>query len=297
MAPAYSRTCFHVRPRGNTYCHNQRMPPDVTNPGPPLSSSLLPFHTETLPTRHLLLRSRHLLLATVLLSSACSSPQRKSAPVAAQPSPAVVRTVRETVTVRDTVAERRAARLEFRLFESEAQLEALQSRLNDTRDEVVRTMAKLRRAASRAEAASGMAEAEVALQSLKSSAGQRQLPEVSEATRLVQQSSVEFNKQNFGGALYLATQAKTVAGSGRSRVDPGNRGASLPGETPFAVPVRLKVASRGNVRAGPGISFAVAFTVETGTVLTGHSHTDEWIKISDDGGRNGWIFRTLVARP
>ncbi|MFN2397025.1 MAG: SH3 domain-containing protein [Gemmatimonadaceae bacterium] len=243
------------------------------------------------------MRSRYLVLAAVLLSSACSSPQRTSVPVAAQLSPAAVLTVRETVTVRDTVAERRAARLEFRILEREAQLEELQARLNDTRDEVVRTMAKLRRAASRAEAASGMAEAEVSLQSLRSSAGQRQLPEVSEATRLVQQSSAEFNKQNFGGALYLATQAKTVAGSGRSRVDPRNRGASLPGETPFAAPVRLKIASRGNVRAGPSTTFGVAFTVEAGSVLTGHSHTDEWIRISDDSGKNGWIFRTLVARP
>lgn len=239
----------------------------------------------------------HLVLAAVLLISACASPRRKSAPVAAQPSPAVVRTVRETVTVRDTELERRAARLEFRLLEREAQLEELQSRLDETREEVARTMAKLKRAASRAEAASGMAEAEVALQSLRSSAGQQQLPEVSQATKLVQQSSAEFNKQNYGGALYLATQAKTVAGSGRARLAAGNRGAALPDETPFAVPVRLKVASRGNVRAGPGTSFAVAFTVEAGIELTGYSHTDEWIKISDDSGRSGWIFRSLVERP
>lgn len=242
------------------------------------------------------MRSRHLLLAAVLLSAACASPKRTSKPVAPQPSP-TVRTVRETVTVRDTESELRAGRLEFRLLEREAQIEELQSRLDDTRKEVVQTMAKLKAAASRAEAASGMAEAEVALQSLRSGAGQQQLPEVSQATKLMQQSSVEFNKQNYGGALYLATQAKTVAGSGRARLAAGNRGAALPGETPFAVPIRFKVASRGNVRSGPGTSFAVAFTVEAGTELTGYSHTDEWIRITDDSGKNGWIFRSLVERP
>jgi SH3-like domain-containing protein len=31
--------------------------------------------------------------------------------------------------------------------------------------------------------------------------------------------------------------------------------------------------------------------------VTGYSYADEWIRISDDGGRVGWIFRSLVARP
>jgi SH3-like domain-containing protein len=69
------------------------------------------------------------------------------------------------------------------------------------------------------------------------------------------------------------------------------------GETAFALPIRLKVVNRGNVREGPGTNFAVVFAVEAGSALTGYSYADEWVRVSDDGGRGGWIFRGLVGRP
>ncbi len=203
--------------------------------------------------------------------------------------------MRETVSVRDTTMERSVGRLEFQLLVKDAQLAELQSRLDDTRDEVVRTMAKLKTAASRAEAASGMAEAEVALQSLRAS-GQPQAPELLQANKLMQQSSTEFDKQNYGGALYLAQQARTTSVAGRARLTGASRAQLLVGETRFAVPLRFRVGSRGNVRAGPGTNFPVAFTVDVGAELTGYSHRDEWIRITDPSGRNGWIFRNLVAR-
>jgi TolA-binding protein len=237
----------------------------------------------------LLVRFPLVLLIAALLSAACSSSKPNTAA-----RPPARRAVRETVSVKDPELERRVAELELRLLEKEAEVEELQSRLDDTRGEVVRTMAKLQTVASRAEAASGMAEAEIALQSLKSSAGQ-QAPEVVQATTLVRQSTAEFNKQNYGGALYLAGQAKALAG-GPGRIAGGNGGASRAGETAFAAPIRLKSTGRGNVREGPGTKYDVAFSLESGSPLTGLSYVDEWIRVSDDSGRTGWIFRSLVAR-
>src|SRR5204863_5003198 len=127
--------------------------------------------------------------------------------------------------------------LERRAIEKETQVEELQTRLDDTRDEVVRTMAKLQTLASRAEAASAMAEADVALQSLKTNSGGQQPPETNQISKLVQQSNEEFNKQNFGGALYLANQAKSFAGTARAREAAGIRGTPRQGETQFAVPI------------------------------------------------------------
>lgn len=232
-------------------------------------------------------------LAAATLTVACSS-AKKPDPA---PTPTRPRVVRDTVEVRDPDLERRATRLELRVIEKETQVDELETRLEDARDEVVRTMAKLQTIASRAEAASTMAEADVALQSLRTSAAGQQLPEIDQVTRLVQQSNAEFNKQNFGGALYLANQAKSIAGTGRARVAAGNRGAARPGETQFALPIRLKVASRGNVREGPGTNFAIVFSVDPNDALTGYSYTDDWVRVSDDQGRSGWIFRNLVARP
>jgi hypothetical protein len=236
------------------------------------------------------------ILIGALLLPACASKPDPAVPAKPAPVPQT-RVVRETVTVRDPELERRLARTDLRLMEREAQVDELETRLNDARDEVVRTMAKLETLASRAEAASAMAEADVAVQTLRSTEGSRPLQELSQATQFVQQSTTEFNKQNYGGALYLANQAKSAAVAGRARLAGGNRGAARPGETPFALPVRLKVTSRGNVREGPGTNFSVAFAVESGATLTGFSYTDEWVRISDDGGRSGWIFRNLIARP
>jgi uncharacterized coiled-coil protein SlyX len=242
------------------------------------------------------LRSSLLALAAILLTGACSSSKPAAGP--APRTQTRTRAARETVTVRDAELDRRVARLELRVIEKETQVEELQSRLDDTRDEVVRTMAKLQTLASRAEAASAMAETDVALQALRSSAGAPQIPETGQASRLMQQSTAEFDRQNFGGALYLANQAKAIAADGRTRLAGGNRaGTSRPGETAFALPIRVKVASRGNVREGPGTNFAVVFAVDPGSTLTGYSYSDEWVRISDDGGRSGWIIRTLLTRP
>jgi uncharacterized coiled-coil protein SlyX len=238
------------------------------------------------------LRTAPLFLFAIALSLACSPTKPATGPTQQTPRTRVVHD-----TVRDPDLERRVARLELRLIEKETQVDELQTRLDDTRDEVVRTMAKLQTLASRAEAASVMAEADVALQSLRTSSGGQQLPEIGQVSKLVQQSNAEFNKQNFGGALYLANQAKAIAGTGRARVAAGTRGAPRTGETPFALPIRLKVTSRGNVREGPGTNFAVVFAVDAGITLTGYAYSDEWVRVSDDQDRGGWIFRSLVGRP
>ena len=233
------------------------------------------------------------LLSAVLLASACSA-AAKSGPQP-QGQPVGARAVRETITVRDHALERRVGELELRLLEKEAQVEDLQARLEDARGEVVRTMAKVQTVASRAEAASGMAEAEIALQSLKSSLGQ-QAPEVAQVATLVRQSSVEFNKQNYGGALYLAGQAKALAAASRGPLGTGSAGALRAGERAFAAPIRLRASARGNVREGPGTSFGIAFAVDAGALLTGHSYLDDWVRVTGENGRSGWIFRSLVTR-
>lgn len=237
-----------------------------------------------------------ILLLPVIAACRSSGPQAPpSGSAPAQAATATPRVVRETVTVRDAEMERRLHRAELRVLEKEAQVEVLETRLEDARDEVVRTMARLETLSSRAEAASGMAEADVAMQALRA-AGGAQSPEMQQAALLSRRSSAEFGKRNFGGALYLASQARAFAIAGRARLVSG-RGALRPGETLFAVPVRLRAAGRGNVREGPGTGHPVAFPVEGGAQLTGLSYTDEWVRVVDDNGRSGWIFRSLVARP
>lgn len=200
----------------------------------------------------------------------------------------------ETVVVRDRDQDRRIATLELRVLEKDAQIAVLTGQLNDARQEVVRAMARLRTLATRAEAASGMAEAELALQSLRARS-ERDAPELAQAQQLLDLSSGEFNDENYGGALYLANQAKTAAKAAESRVASAQSLAPRPGEVAFAIPVPLKLVSRANVRDGPGTTFSVSFTLDAGALVMGHSYTADWVRVVDDSGRAGWITRNLVT--
>jgi uncharacterized coiled-coil protein SlyX len=248
---------------------------------------------------------RHLAIAVCATACASAKPTTTSSP--SQPDRTGTstttgskpagggRTVRDTTVVADPEMERRVARLELRIMEKDAQIEDLQSRLDDSRAEIVRTLAKVQSSTSRAEAASGVAEAELALRSLQSDGAQS--PSVQQIAKIVQQGSAEFDKRNYGGALYLANQAKSLSASYTAA-----RGASggvklRTGETAFAIPLHFKVSGRANVRDGPGTTFGIAFSVEAGTILSGVSYLDEWIHVTGDDGRTGWIFRTLVVKP
>ena len=238
---------------------------------------------------------RALPLLAIVAISACSSARKPEEPAppppieqpVAQPAPEPQPTV-----VRDPALEQQLARTELRLLEKEAQIKDLQTQLGDARQEVVRAMAKLQSLATRAEAASGIAEAEIALQSLRATGA----PASAEITELMKQSTAEFDKQNYGGALYLANQAKSAASTARGQLASEERGSLRPGEMPFALPIELQTTSRANVRDGPGGNFKVLFTLPPGTGVTGQSYADQWVRITDDSGRRGWVYRNLIGR-
>jgi len=235
-----------------------------------------------------------LLPAAVILLAGCAKGSPPATAVAPDSTPPVVRTT-DTVKVRDPELEQQVNRLEMQLLGKEAQMEDLQARLDEARRDVVRTMAKLQTVATRAEAASAMAEAELAVNSLQKVPGAQTTPEVTQAASLLQQSTEVFNRQNFGGALYLANQAKDVAGAGKGRLAAGDRTVRS-GEVQFAAPVSLVTTSRGNLRDGPSTRFTVLTTLESGAGLTGYSYVDDWVRVRDGSGRTGWVIANIVTR-
>ncbi len=224
----------------------------------------------------------------------------------AQPAPPQSQLVVDTVFVVDTIStetesaevpllQNQVARLQIQLLERDIQLREMQTQLDVTRQEVVRNLAKLQSQASRAEAASGMAEAEIALQSLARASGGSDLTEFARARARLAESSAEFGSENYGGALYLATQARSLARSGQERLRAIGAESLATGESLFAIPVPLETNQRSNVRAGPGTDFDVRFTLEAAAHVVGHSYTSQWVRIVDDEGREGWVFHTLLV--
>jgi hypothetical protein len=228
------------------------------------------------------------------LVSACPLHQKKVTPrpVTREPVSRVIRANAESINI----LEQQTARLELRLLEEEAQVADLQAKLDEARQEVVRAMAKLQTLASKAEAASGIAEAEIAIQTLQQAAGQLGTPEAAQAEQLLHMSTKAFDEQNYGGALYLANQAKNVAGAGQTRLTSSGRGTLRSGEVLFALPLRLQTLVRANARDGPGTNFKLLYTLEGGTPVLGYSYSDVWVRVSDESGRSGWIFSTFVGR-
>lgn len=238
-------------------------------------------------------------LLTLFAAVACAPktpPVEAPAPLVVHDTVMVERVVSQVDTVTDPALRTRVAQLEVDVLARDARIQVLEEQLEEARREVVRTMARSQTVASRAEAASGIAEAELAIRTLRTAVGRRTAPEVVTADRLLQQSNGEFEKANFGGALYLASQARVIAGQGTDRIRRVEESTLRPGETPFEAPLRLRTTTRANVREGPSTGTRILFTLEPGSAVVAASYVEGWVKVSDDAGRTGWVARSLVER-
>jgi hypothetical protein len=259
-----------------------------------------------------------LAVAGVLLLGACESTKsqpRPSAKPAKQATPAPTRVeqlVVENKGLEEALAKEQAARkgLEdqvardnLRLLEKDTQIKELQDRqaelqakLDEAILEVVRAKGKLRSLESRAEAASNMAEAEIALKALEGQAhGTEAKQELTQAVQLLKMSAEEFKKENYGGALYLANEAKSrLRGPGVRTAGPAGPEAT-PGESVFAAPLPLKVVKVCKLREGPGTEFKAVATLRKGAKVQGFALKGQWLRVKEEGGATGWVFQSLVA--
>jgi Bacterial SH3 domain len=219
------------------------------------------------------------------------------------PSPTVIhdtvlvaQTAARVDTVVDPDTRQRLSQMEADVLIREARIQILEEQLEDAQREVVRTMAKSQTVASKAEAASAIAEAELAVRTLRSAAGRNLPAEVPQAERMLKESNSEFEQGHFGGALYLASQARSTTARATDRIRRVEATDLLPGETAFDAPLRLQTTTRANIREGPGTSFRIMFTLDPESPLLGFSYVEGWVRITDDSGRSGWVARSLVDR-
>lgn len=197
----------------------------------------------------------------------------------------------DTVVVENPLLQVRLERLELNLLEREAEIDELRRKLTTTQEELVRVLARLQQTASRAEAASVLAEAEVGVRSLGARA-----PEAAEAKRLLDLAKQEFDRQNYGGAAYLGTQARNVARAASSRRSSPEAGAAGGDQVFFLVPLGFKTLARVNAQEAPGSASKTLFTLETGERVRGYSYAQRWVYVRDDGGRGGWVPYSALGR-
>ena len=257
----------------------------------------------------------------LLIGSICACAQRQVQPPPAPltpdcppyPSEKITELVTQKQSLQHRLASRearideleaRAAQQEIRMLQKKALANELQRRvisqqkqLDDAITEVVRTKAKLRSIESRAEAASTIAETEIAVKTMKSRMADTDVEgaaALSKADELLKLSAKEFKAQNYGGALYLAVQSKNQVVSGGMSLRDIDDKLTLSGEVFFDQPLPLVLAKNTNLRAGPETTFNILTTLEKGSAVVGYSHMGNWIRIDTEDGKTGWVYHSLV---
>lgn len=114
--------------------------------------------------------------------------------------------IREVVRLRQDLASRDVEVRELR-SDQRVQVKVLQ----ESKREVTRAKVKLRRLATRADAASYIAEVEVALESLRSSrSAASTIPQVTQAQRLLESTAAPFAQGEYGVAMERAADAEQL---------------------------------------------------------------------------------------
>ena len=207
----------------------------------------------------------------------------------------LTRALEQQVSLRKN-AESTLARSRLGLIEREAQVNDLNDRLEEAILAVVRAKAKLRSLASKAEAASTLAEAEIALKALEDNLDGGVSTRLAErAAELVKLGAKEFKKENYGGSLYLTSQVKGMLGKGKGRADRHKDYTPFPGEVAFALPVPLSTTQQANLRAKPGSKSKILLRLKSDASLVGYAYKGLWVRVATPDGRIGWVFHKLVG--
>ena len=187
------------------------------------------------------------------------------------------------------------ARLKLLSLEKELQKKELNAKLEEAMLEVVRAKAKLRSLETKAETVSALAEGEIALKALRTSvADQENDAKAAKAAELLKASAGELKRENYSGALYLATQAKALIREDEERSKEREKKAMMAGELAFAMPLPLQTVSQTKVKEGPSLDSKALFVVKQGTPFVGYSFKGPWVRVRAEDGRSGWLYYKVV---
>lgn len=249
--------------------------------------------------RHLAYRACAALAASIVAACATPPPAPPPAPEpppAIEPAPACPtcdEQTREIARLRQDLAARDAELRDLR----SAQREQVKTAQDSTR-EATRAKAKARRLATQAEAASYIAEVEVAQSALRASlpaTSTSALPNL--AQRILESTAEPFARGDYGAAMERAAQAEQlIALAMDNQAQPGSR-SRVSGELPLQVTIPLKVAVTSNLRRDPQMKSPIVAVLKQDRALTAFSYKAAWMRVETDDGRVGWIHeRQLTVR-
>lgn len=206
-------------------------------------------------------------------------------PIAPSVCPVCVDQAQEVARLRQDLASRETEIRELRSSQRD-QVKAVQ----ESTREVTRAKAKMRRLATQADAASYIAEVEVALAALRASLpASPPAPLVTLAQSLLDSTATPFGKGDYGAAMDRAAQAEQViAVVADSQVPPTQR-ARVPGEVLLQVTIPLRLVAEGGLRREPQPKAPVVAKLPKDSPLVAHAYKGSWMLVTTEDGRSGWV--------
>jgi len=197
------------------------------------------------------------------------------------------------------VQQRKIERLQQLLAKKEVQIQNLKARqqnqakaLQESTNKVTHDQVRLRRLATQPSAASSIAEAEVAMASLKSS--QATVPERAlQAQRLLNAATASYAKENYGAAMDHAAQTREFI---EMVMNNSTRKASDPHLTMvlFNVPIPLRAKSNVNLRQRPSVNAAKLALLKKDSALIAQAYQGDWLQVQTSDLYSGWVLNTLL---
>ncbi|HTP99802.1 MAG TPA: SH3 domain-containing protein [Casimicrobiaceae bacterium] len=243
------------------------------------------------------LRSTRALAAVTLALAGCATPPEPEppppvpAPTAPQMCPACVDQSQELARLRQDLASRDAEIRELRSSQRD-QVKAIQ----ESTREVTRAKAKMRRLATQADAASYIAEVEVALGALRASLpASSPAPLVALAQSLLDSTAAPFAQGDYGAAMDRAAQAEqliAVVADGRT---PPSQRVRVPGEVLLQVTIPLRLVADGALRREPKPSSTAFAKLSKDTPLVAHAYRGSWMRVETPDGRSGWVAQAQLG--
>ena len=231
------------------------------------------------------------MLGACVLAAGCATappPAPEPAPVVPAPAlplpppacPVCVDRTDEIARLREELATRDAELRDLRSSQRE-QVKAVQ----ESTREVTRAKARVRRLATQADAASYLAEVEVALAAARSATPS---PLLGLAQAFLEAAQAPFAQGDYASAMDRAAQAEQLVTAAASGTPAASR-SRIAGEVLLQAAIPLKARAESPLRRAPEARATVVANLERDSALVAHAYKGDWMRVETSDGKLGWV--------
>jgi hypothetical protein len=193
----------------------------------------------------------------------------------------------EVVQLRRLLAERESELSVLR----EQRVEAVKA-LEETTRRAAGARARLRSLATRAVAASYIADVEVSMATARlESVDESRRAQLARAQKILDSSNEPFAKGDYDAAIDIASHAAEILAT---TAQPGAGITCANRAVHFVKATPLRVTIDSNLRDGPSRKAAIRGVLSAGTPVMGRARCGAWLRVEIAEGSSGWVHRSLL---